>query len=344
MSFAHPFWFAVGALVILLLVGYLLAQRRTRRHTLRFANLELLERVAPRRPGRWRHVPTALVLVGLISLTVALAGPTAEARVPRNEATVMLAIDVSLSMEATDVSPNRLEAAQEAATQFVDDLTPGVNLGIVSFAGIATVLVAPTPDRAAAKAAIASLKLDERTATGEAIISCLQTIETFSRTLAGGAAGTTPPAGQDGSGSGDGSGGTDGTAASPTVPARIVLMTDGKRTVGRTEQDAAQRAADARIPVSVIAFGTDHGSIEYQGEDIPVPLDTASMQEIAQISGGDFHTAASTEELKSVYAELGEQIGYETQEKDVSRPWLIAGTVIVILGSAAALVLTGRIP
>ena len=108
---------------------------------MRFANFELLERVAPRRPGRWRHLPTALVLVGLVLLTVAMAGPTAEAKEPRNRATVMLAIDVSLSMEATDVAPNRLAAAQEAATQFVDDLTPGVNLGIVSFAGIATVLV-----------------------------------------------------------------------------------------------------------------------------------------------------------------------------------------------------------
>ncbi|GAA2002292.1 VWA domain-containing protein [Nakamurella flavida] len=341
MSFAHPVWFAAGALVLLLLVGYVLAQRRSRRHTLRFANLELLERVAPRRPGRRRHLPTALVLVGLISLTVALAGPTAEAKVPRNEATVMLAIDVSLSMEATDVSPNRLEAAQEAATQFVDDLTPGVNLGIVSFAGIATVLVAPTPDRAAAKAAIASLKLDERTATGEAIISCLQTIESFSRTLAGaGATAQAPTA--DGS-TPDGSS-QDGAEAPTTVPARIVLMTDGKRTVGRTEQDAAQRAADAKIPVSVIAFGTDNGSIDFQGERIPVPLDTASMQEIAQISGGDFHTAATTAELKSVYAELGEQIGYETQEKDVSRPWLIAGTIIVVLGAGAALVIGGRIP
>ncbi len=135
MSFAQPFWLALGLVVLALGVGYLIAQRRTRRHTLRFANLELLEKVAPRRPGRWRHVPIALILVGLVLLTVALAGPTADTKEPRNRATVMLAIDVSLSMEATDVAPNRLAAAQEAATQFVEDLTPGVNLGIVSFAG-----------------------------------------------------------------------------------------------------------------------------------------------------------------------------------------------------------------
>ena len=317
MTFAHPIWFAAGAAVLALVVGYVIAQRRTRRHTLRFANLELLERVAPKRPSRWRHLPTAVILVGLVLLTVALAGPTADTKVPRNRATVMLAIDVSLSMEATDVSPNRLDAAKEAATEFVRDLTPGVNLGLVAFAGISTVLVSPTTDRAPAIAAIASLKLDERTATGDAIISCLQTIDLFSKTISG----------------------ADGPA-----PARIVMMTDGKRTVGRTEVDAAKQAAAAKVPVSMIAFGTDHGSIEYDGSAIPVPLDTSSMQQIAQLSGGDFHTAASAEELKSVYAQLGEQIGYEIKQQDVSRPWMIAGTLLVMLGAAGALVVGGRIP
>jgi Ca-activated chloride channel homolog len=98
------------------------------------------------------------------------------------------------------------------------------------------------------------------------------------------------------------------------------------------------------VPVSVIAFGTDNGSITVNDEVIPVPLDTEAMQQIAQISGGDFHKAATSDELKSIYAELGEQIGYETKQQDVSKPWLIAGTMLVVLGSAAALVLTARIP
>ncbi len=317
MSFSTPGWLALGVVVVALAVGYWIAQRRRRRHTMRFANLELLDKVAPKRPGRLRHVPTVAVLLGLMLLTVALAGPTADAKVPRNRATVMLAIDVSLSMEATDVAPNRLAAAQEAATQFVNDLTPGVNLGIVSFAGIATVLVSPTTDRAVARTAIADLKLDERTATGEGIISSLQSIDQFSRTISG----------------------ADGPA-----PARIVLMTDGKRTVGREETEAAKMAADAKVPVSVIAFGTNHGSITLDGSVIPVPLDTDAMKQIAEISGGDFHTAASSQELKSVYAQLGEQIGYEIKQKDVSRPWVIAGTVALILGAAGALVIGQRIP
>ncbi len=317
MTFAHPAAFAAVAAVLALLLGYLLVQRRTRKHTLRFANLPLLERVAPSRPNALRHAGFGVVLVGLVLLVVALAGPTADVKVPRNRATVMLAIDVSLSMKAADVAPNRLAAAKEAATEFVTDLTPGVNLGVISFAGIATVLVSPTTDRAAARQAIGSLKLDERTATGEAIISALQAIDMFSRTI----------------------GGTD-----EPIPARIVLMTDGKRTTGRTEQDAAERARKAGIPVSVIAFGTNHGSIELNGTVQPVPLDTEAMKEIARISGGDFHTAHSAAELKKVYSQLGEQIGYEIKQKDVSRPWLIAGTLVIMIGVGLALATSGRIP
>lgn len=317
MKFADPVWFAAGAVVLVLAAGYLLVQCRTRRHTLRFANLDLLDSVAPRRPGAWRHVGFGVVLVGLILLVVAMAGPTADAKVPRNRATVMLAIDVSLSMESTDVSPNRLDAAKEAATEFVNELTPGVNLGVISFAGIATVLVSPTTDRAPALQAIASLKLDERTATGEALISALQAIDMFSRTIGG----STEP-----------------------VPARIVMMTDGKQTVGRSGTEAAERAKKAGVPISMIAFGTDHGTINLNGTVQPVPLDTSAMQEIARISGGDFHTAHTAAELKKVYSQLGEQIGYEIKQKDVSRPWLIAGTIVTMIGAGVALATSGRIP
>lgn len=317
MRFAAPIWFGLGVVVIALAVGYVIAQRRTRKHTLRFANLELLESVAPRRPTRWRHLPTAFVLVGLALLVVAVAGPTAQAKEPRNRAVVMLAIDVSLSMQATDVSPNRLAAAQQAANSFIDDLTPGVNLGIISFAGVPATLVAPTTDRNAAHTAVNGLKLDEATASGEALILALQSIQSFATTFAG---------------------------AEGPPPARVVLMTDGKRTVGRTEQVAAEMAAKAKVPVSVIAFGTQSGSVQIRGESVPVPPDEAGMRTIARISGGDFHTAATRQELETVYAELGEQIGYETVDKDVSRPWMIAGVLVVMVGAAGALAIGRRIP
>jgi Ca-activated chloride channel family protein len=304
--------------VIALVIGYLIVQRRTRKHTLRFANLELLEKVAPKRPSRVRHVPFAVIATALLILVVALAGPTANTKVPRNRATVMLAIDVSLSMESTDVAPDRLTAAKQAATAFVKDLTPGVNLGLISFAGIATVLVSPTTERQPVLDAISGLKLDERTATGEAIISALQTIENFSKTL--------------------------GAADGEKVPARIVMMTDGKQTVGRSGTDAAAQAKAQGVPISMIAFGTDHGTINLNGTVQPVPLDTSAMKEIAQISGGDFHTAHTGDELRSVYAQLGEQIGYTTERKDVSRPWMIAGTIVLLIGTGLALSVTGRIP
>jgi Ca-activated chloride channel family protein len=325
MSFAHPGWLALLLVVAVLAVVYWRLQRRRKRDTMRFTNLEMLERVASR-PSRFRHVPTALLLVALAVLSVALAGPTAEARVPRNRATVMLVIDVSLSMQATDVAPTRLQAAQVAAKGFADQLTPGINLGLISFAGTAAVLVSPTVDREPVKRAIDGLKLSESTATGEAIFAALQSIDSFSQGLAGGGEG--PP------------------------PARIVLMSDGKQTLPGPEGEneprgsftAARKAAQAHIPVNTISFGTLLGRIDLSGRTTPVPVDDASLREIAQLSGGHFYTAASQEQLQQVYKTLGEQIGYETRKIDVSRPWLIVGTLLAAAGLGVGFALGRRVP
>ena len=251
MTFAHPEWFALGGALLLLLAGYVLVNRRRQRFTLRFASLDLLERVAPTRPGPTRHVPTALLLIGVALLTVAVAGPTEDVKVARNRATVMLVIDVSLSMQATDVAPSRLAAAQDAAKQFANDLTPGVNLGIISFSGVVNVMLSPTTDRQAAVQAIDDLKLDERTATGEAITAALKSIESFTKTIAG---------------------------AEGPPPARIVLMSDGKETAGRPADEAAQEAKAAGVPISTISFGTDHGTIVIQGKQEDVAIDEQSMR------------------------------------------------------------------
>jgi Ca-activated chloride channel family protein len=326
MSFTQPWWLLLLLVVGGLVAAYVLLLRRRQRDTLRFSNLEVLEKVANRRPTWQRHAPTAVMLVALVLLTVALAGPTAEAKVPRNRATVMMVIDVSLSMEATDVAPTRLQAAQVAAKSFADQLTPGINLGLISFAGTAAVLVSPTVDREPVKRAIDALKLSESTATGEAIFAAMQSVQTFSQGLAGGEEG--PP------------------------PARVVLMSDGKQTVpgpdGENEPrgsfTAAHKAAEAKIPVSTISFGTLFGHIKIQERNTPVPVDDASLRQIAQISGGQFFTAASQEELQQVYRTLGEQIGYETRRVDTSRPWLIGGTLLAMLGLGAAFALGRRLP
>lgn len=322
-GFTAPWWFLLLMVVAGLVGGYLWAQRRRRKDTLRFSNLEVLDRVAGKGQGWSKHVPAALLGVALILLTVALAGPTAEQRIPRNRATVMLTVDVSLSMKATDVEPNRLEAAKVAAKEFADQLTPGINLGLVSFAGTATVLVMPTTDRASVKQAIDNLKLSEATATGDGINAAMSAIDSFGKMVGG-------PSG--------------------APPARIVLMADGGQTIPR-ELDAprgaytkAQEAKKANIPISTISFGTKHGSIEIEGEQEFVEVDDEAMQEIARLSGGEFHKAASAEQLREVYATLGEQIGYEIKHTDASKPWLVLGTLAAIVAAGVGLFLGRRLP
>lgn len=322
-EFQHPLWLLLLIVPVAIVVGYVFALRSKRRRTVRFGNFGAL-RTVDRGGKRWfSHVPAVLLILSMLSLVVALAGPQQEQKVPRNRATVMLVVDVSLSMEATDVAPSRLEAAQEAATTFSNNLTQGVNLGLVSYAGTASMLVAPTTDRGPVVRAIERLKLDERTATGEAIHTATQAITTFTDSLGG---------------------------PDQAPPARIVLLSDGKETVPAdpTEErggfTAAEKAKEAGIPVSTISFGTLFGTVDIQGRAQPVPVDDDSLRTIAEKSGGDFYTASSLEELDTVYQTLEEQIGFEWKKADASRPWLIAGSLLAMLAAAGSLVTNRRIP
>ncbi|GAB0104557.1 VWA domain-containing protein [Nocardia sp. JMUB6875] len=330
-NFAHEAWLAFLVVIGLAALIYILMQQRRRKHVLRFSNMELLEKVAPRQPRAWRHVPVAITLVGLIFLTFAAAGPTAAKKVPRNRATVILVIDVSLSMEATDVPPSRIQVAKKAAKEFADNLTPGINLGLVTFAGTASVQVSPTTNREAVKAAIDNMKLAERTATGEGILTALQSIDTLASVLGG---------------------------AEKPPPAQVVLMSDGKQTVPDDKDvenprhgfTAARLAKEKGIPVSTISFGTTWGTVEIPDQDgkgsqrVRVPVDDDSLREIAKLSGGEFFTASTLEELKNVYAHLEEQIGYEKTIADASRAWVLAGLVVTALGLIAALLYRQRLP
>ena len=323
-GFTTPLWFLLLVVVAALAVGYVWMQRQRHRQVLRFANLAMLERVAPHHQGWWRHLPAALLLAALVLFTLALAGPTAERKVPRNRATVMLLIDVSLSMRATDIEPSRITAAQREAKRFAHDLTPGVNLGLVSFAGSATVLVSPTTERASVIRAIDNLTLAEATGTGEAIFAALSSIEAFGAVL---------------------------SDAQGPPPARIVLLTDGKQTVPTPDGDdprggftAARAAAAAKVPISAISFGTAYGQVEINGEPQPVPADDESIRHIAHLSGGQFYNANSASQLSDVVNTLGEQIGYETTRADASKAWLIAGTLAAVLAAAGALAIGQRLP
>ncbi len=317
-GFTAPGWFLLLAVVAALVVTYVWVQRRKWRYVLRFSNLATLDRVLPRRAGWPRHIPPVLLAVAVILLVVGLAGPTAEARVPRNRATVMLVIDVSLSMNSTDVEPTRLTAAQQAASKFAHELTPGVNLGLESFSGTPTVLVPPTTDRDPVVQQIGALKLGPSTATGEALATALSSLDSFNRLVP----------------SPDG--------APP--PTRIVLMSDGKQTVGRDEFEVARQAAATKVPISTISFGTPYGTVDLDGAQEPVPVDDDSLAQLAQISGGNFFTARSNEDIHQVYDTLGQQIGYQTQWTDVSRPWFALGTLASLVAVGTGLVITQRIP
>lgn len=322
-GFAHP-WFLLFALVVIGFVGlYVAAQIARRRRVLRFANTELLDSVAPNRPSRWRHLPAILLTGSLLLFTVALAGPTNDTRIPRNRAVVMLVIDVSQSMRATDIEPNRLVAAQAAAKEFVDELTPGVNLGLIAYAGNATVLVSPTTNRDTTKRALDALQVADKTATGEAIFTALQAITVVGAVIGGG---DTPP------------------------PARIVLFSDGKETMPANPNNpkgaftAARSANDQGVPISTISFGTPYGWVDVNGERVPVPVDDETMKTVAQLSGGTAYNASSVAELKNVYATLQEQIGYEPARGDASAGWLRLGAFVLAIGAFTALLINRRLP
>ncbi|MDN5757702.1 MAG: VWA domain-containing protein [Tomitella sp.] len=322
-GFVHPWWLLWLIAVAAVAIGYVIVQIQRRRNVLRFASFEMLDSVTPRRRSWYIHVPAVLLVLGMVGLTIAIAGPTADRKVPRNRATVILAIDVSLSMEATDVKPSRLEAAQDAAKSFVDELPKGINLGLVAFSGTASVLVSPTTSRQSVVSAIDNLQLSERTATGEAIFTSLQAIENFGAGLGGG---------------------------DDVPPARIVLESDGTQTVPSGLNDprgaftAAREAKKKGVPVSSISFGTSYGYVDIQGQRIDVPVDDDSLKKIADLSEGTFFRASSLGELESVYDTLQTQLGYEIERGDASRPWLLLGSALVLLSAAGALVFGRRLP
>ncbi len=295
-------------LVVGLAVAYVVVQRRRRTYAVRFTNLDLLDQVAPKKPGWRRHAAALGLLLALSTMVLAFARPTHKTQVPRERATVILALDVSLSMKATDVSPTRLDALKQAATTFVDQLPPKINLGVVSFSGRASLAVPPTTDRDQAKKAIQNLELGEGTAIGDAILASLDAIKQV---------------------------GSDTSSTDP-IPARIVLMSDGKTTVGHPDADGVDAAKQADVPVSTIAFGTDHGSITVPdvAEPVPVPVDSEALQAIADGTGGTFFEATTEGELAQVYQDIGSSIGFDTKHTDISE-WFVGAALLALLATAA---------
>lgn len=315
IRFLQPVWLLAALPVLAVAAVYVWRQWHKRQYAMRFTNVDLLRSIAPKGLGWRRHLSAVALLLGMLALATAMARPAIDTKVPLERATIILAIDVSLSMEATDVAPSRLSAAQEAAKQFVTQLPPSYNLGLVSFAKSANVVVSPSKDRDAVKQAIDSLQLAEATATGEAVFTALDAIRTV-------------PA--------------DGASGPP--PARILLLSDGYRTFGRSIEEAASAASAANVPVSTIAFGTDEGVVEIGGQLQRVPVDRLSLAQLAETTSGFFYEAATEAELKRVYDDMGSSIGHKTAPREVTQWYTGVGLLFALAAAGLSLLWTSRLP
>lgn len=303
VSFASP-WALL--LLIPLCAGvawWMLRERRgSRRAAVPFADLDLVAVAAPKR--RWtRWLPGSLLVLALIAFTVALARPESVTSVPREEGTIMLAIDVSGSMAADDVSPYRLRAAQDAAKTFAERVPRQFQVGLVAFNGQADVLLPPSTDREAFKRSVDSLVADGATASGEAIISSVEAIR------------STQP------------------GAEKLRSARVLLLSDGANTVGTMPQDAAQVAKEAGVPVYTVALGTAEGVLP---DGRAVPPDPASLAAVAEITGGEAFESKDAESVRTVYEDLGTFVGTKTIMSEATAwPTAIAALLLMLAGVAA---------
>jgi Ca-activated chloride channel family protein len=355
MNFLAP-QLLLGLLLIPVAIGfYLWAQRRRSRYAVRFTNLALLSNLAPRRPSWRRHLPPVLYLAAIAALLIGLARPTMVLKVPREDATVILTMDVSGSMRATDVSPTRLDAAKASALSFIDQLPSNVRVGVVAFASEPVTLVSPTTDRAQSKEAINSLTARDGTAMGDALMQVLDiadkiqkdSAETPDASTAPGASTAPDPSAAPRSSSSPTTG-TDKPADKPLVAA--ILLSDGANSVGQAQPlDAAQRAKTLGVPIYTIALGTPDGTVDVQdnfGQTVTlnVPPDTQTLQQIASITGAQSFTAPTAAQLASVYDNLQSRIGYTEQTQEVTFALVGAGLLLVIVGAGLSAVWFGRLP
>jgi Ca-activated chloride channel family protein len=308
VSFDWPAALIALVLVPVLLALYFVRERRRTAFAAGFANPELLPNVVDRKPGIRRHIPLVLLLLGFTAIVLGVARPHATVSVKREEATVVLAVDVSRSMKAKDVEPTRLGAAQDAAKAFAEKVPGKFRIGVVSFATRAVVGLPPTEDRELVEAALDALAPGEGTAIGDAVALSTQV--------------------------GQGQRTSDGTAP----PRSVLLISDGTRDGGAVDPlAAARRAKELKVPIYTVVVGTPNGVVEETltggfRQIIRVPPSPETLEQIAQLSGGEFFTATDADGLKRVYEELGSRLGTREQLREIGD---------YFAGGAAALLLTG---
>lgn len=331
MTFGAPELLLGLLLVPAASVAYLVAARRRSRYAVRFTNVDLLSNLVPRRPGWRRHLPPVLYLAAVAALALALARPSMTIAVPRDDATIVLTMDVSGSMRATDVSPTRLAAARQAATDFIEQLPERFRVGLVVFSTEPRVLVTPTTDRAAVREALDTLRANGGTAMGDAIASSVE----VGLASVGSAPATGAP-------------GDDPEPSAPLVA--TVLLSDGSNSAGQIEPiEGAQKAAAAGVPVYAIALGTDQGTVEVPDEigrpvTLEVPPDRETLAAIAETTGARFFEAPTADDLAQIYEHLGSRVGFSEQQQEVTAMFAAAGLALLLAGAGAAAFWFNRFP
>jgi len=324
LDFAAPDRLWLLAAAAGLAVAYVVMQARRRRDAAKFAAPALLPLLVPGKAPWWRHAVALVFVAGLVLATVAAAQPTVPATAQREQATIMVAIDTSDSMKATDVAPSRLAAAVTEAKTFISDLPAGYSVGVVTVDASPRVLVPPSTDHEAVKVALDRLATRPGTALGDAIFTALAALP----------AGTLPAS------SGPAPGSTD-SAKAPA--ARIVLLSDGASTTGRPDAEAIAAAKAAKVPVSTIAIGTAHAQVQSAGQTVDVPVDPSALKAIADGTGGKFFEAATESQLRQIYADINADVQVVPIDRGVAVWFAGAALVLLLAASLTSILRTGRV-
>ncbi len=314
-DFMNPGRLWALAALPLLIIAYLVILRLKGRTGIRFTNTSVLAAILPKQSQWRRHVAVAMSLCSLVALAMAWARPLGVENVPRERATIVVVIDASLSMKATDVKPNRLDAAKEAATAFIDSLPAKFNVSVVKLSGNPSIVMPPSTDRGATKRAVGAIQLEESTAIGGAIETALKAIR------------QAPP--------GDGN---------QPAPGLIVLLSDGMSNVGESPLQAAEAAKKAEVPVHTIAYGTDNGYVDVEGQRERVAPDKQLLRQIAQTTGGQAWAADDASQLSQVYSEVKSEVGFEQVKKERTAQYALYALAFATVAALGAVSMAARWP
>jgi len=309
-----------GRLVVLLvlpalIVLYVVLLRLKRNVGIRFTNTGILAAILPKQ-SRWRrHLAVALSLCSLIALSLAWARPLGVEKVPRERATIVVVVDVSQSMLAVDVKPNRLDAAKSAARAFVKALPSKYNVAVVSLSASPSILLPPSTDRSAADRAISTLEPEDGTALGDSIQVALDAVALAPK-----------------------------SADDTVAPGLVVLLSDGQSTTGQSALQMADRAKQKKIPIYTIAYGTDTGYVDLDGKRERVPPDHDTLAAIAADTGAKSFDAESASELNDVYGNIGSEVGFEEVRREVTARWAMYALPFAVVAALGAVSMAARWP